>query len=245
MIDALLQQYQNLLSEVDKACKKSSKACPKIPCHRGCPDCCKQLFPLSLIEAFYISEGLKSLDRKTRREIQRKAEKGLAKIKELNLEQYEISSDSLDDIAQARNSITTSLQSDKEECPLLKDGLCSLYDYRNHDCRIHGVSFDSSTGEIIGCFRHPKIFTSPELKKEFAEKAVPSNFLYKEKSKLDSLITEELSKDPNQKYTYYFTHPFKPLLENFREFDWQQFFEEKTSTQTAQPSHKYSLIIHI
>ncbi len=243
MIDTLLQQYQFLLEKLDIACKKSSKDCPAIPCHKGCQDCCKQLFPLSLIEAFYINEGFKSLDRKTRRELQRKAEKASEKIEELDLEQYEISSDSLEDIAQARNSITHALQSTKLDCPLLENQICSLYNYRNHDCRIHGVSFDPHTDEIIGCFRHPKIFTTAPLKNQFKEAAVPSNLLYKEKSKLDSLLTEDLSQNTQHKYTYYLTTPYAPFNKDFRKLEWQEFFAEARAKTNKK--HKYSLIIHL
>ncbi|MBT3704433.1 hypothetical protein HOG17_01480 [Candidatus Peregrinibacteria bacterium] len=240
MTEALLEQYKLLLEKLDQACEKTMQDCKDIPCRKGCCDCCKQMFPLSLIEAFYISEGIKSLDRKTRRELQRQAEKVLPILAKLDLKQFEISSSSLEDIAQARNSITTSLQSTNLDCPLLDADICKIYDHRNHDCRIHGVSFDPQTNEIIGCHRHPKIFSTAPKKGQFIGKAVTSGFLYKEKSKLDSLLTESLSQDPNQKYTYYFTHPLKPILEDFQTFNWQEFFASKPKSES-----KYSLIVHI
>jgi Fe-S-cluster containining protein len=239
MLDVLLQQYKILLRALDEKCAAACNDIPEIPCKKGCHDCCKQLFPLSMIEAFYINEGLQTLDRASRRKFERLAKKGQSTLADLNLSQFEISSDSLEDISDARNQLTKTLQSTKMDCPLItKDGTCTLYEHRNHDCRIHGQSYDTHTGEIVGCFRHPKIFSTTESKQSFTEKAVPSNFLYKEKSKLDSLATTELGQNPDLKYCYYFATPYTPLLINYREFDWPTFFKKHSQK-------KYSIVIHV
>ena len=167
-------------------------------------------------------------------------------LKDLKLETLETSSGSLEDIAKARNDLTRALQSTDAICPLLNsDSTCALYPYRNHDCRVHGVSFDNSTGEIVGCSRHPKIFNTAPLKSKFIRESVPSNQLYKEKSKLDSLLAVELGQNPDLKYCYYFTTPYEPLLQNYRSLDWPKFFRDKLKTTQKKPTNKYSLIIHV
>ena len=249
MLDFLLQQYRDLLTNLDNSCKAVLTNVIETPCRKGCYDCCKQLFPLSLIEAFYINQGFQTLEPEVRNSLADQAQKATEAIKDLDLLQFETFSDSLEDIAEARNSITRTLQSTKIDCPLLiiespnsesPSGTCLLYPYRNHDCRIHGVSVDPNSGEIIGCFRHPQIFNTPALKQNFASHAVPSNYLYKDKSKLDSLLTVELGQDPNLKYCYYFTTPYTPLTEDFATKDWPAFFKEKLD---GKPQTKYSLIV--
>lgn len=241
MVKTLLDHYQALLKEIDRKCDEAQKNVPEIPCKKGCFDCCKQLFPLSMIEAYYLNHGFKKLPRKLRRELQLKAKKYQEKLKKLNFAQYELSADSLEKIAFTRRALTLALNSARMDCPILSEtGLCQLYDYRNHDCRIHGMAYDQNTKELIGCFRHPHIFNNNFMKKKFRSGAVSSDYLYKEKSKLDSLLTVELSQNPELKYCYYFTTPYLPLLKDFETFDWARFFLDKSKTL---PPKKYLLII--
>ena len=207
---------------------------PEIPCRKGCTDCCKQIFPLSLVEAFYINENFKTLDRNQRRTIAQKAKKAQRKLNKLNLKKYEIETDSLEEISTTRNDFANEIRNSNIVCPLLGyDNLCTLYDARNHDCRIHGVGFDSSSGEIVGCHRYKKIPIDTKL-------LIDSGYLYKEKSKLDSLLTVHLSQNPELKYCYYFTTPFVPLLKDFATQDWKKFFAEAKQDKVAK---KYSLLI--
>lgn len=234
-LQQILQSYKELLEDVDKKCAEVSKLVPEIPCHKGCTDCCKQIFPLSFVEAWLISENFKTLDRNKRRAMAQKAKKAQGKLNKLDLKKYEIQTDSLEEISERRNSFANEIRNTEIICPLLGyDNLCTLYDARNHDCRIHGVGFDPSSGEIIGCFRHKKIPIDTKL-------LIDSGYLYKEKSKLDSLLTVHLSQNPELSYCYYFTTPFVPLLKDFAEQDWKKFFAQPTS-----PSHKkYSLVIDL
>jgi len=205
-----------------------------------------------MIEAFYINQGFQTLEKEAQNALALAAAKSQEAIHDLKLQQFETFSDSLEDIAEARNSLTKALQSTGIPCPLLvledgsTKGLCKLYPYRNHDCRIHGVSFDQYSGEMVGCFRHPQIFNTPALRRKFVSHAVPSNHLYKEKSKLDSLLTVELGQDPNLqtllKYCYYFTTPYAPLQEAFATKNWPEFFKKKLA---GKPQTKYSLIVDV
>lgn len=234
-LQQILQSYKELLENVDKKCAEVLKLVPEIPCRKGCTDCCKQIFPLSLVEAWLINENFKTLDRNRRRTIAQKAKKAQGKLNKLNLKKYEIETDSLEEISEKRNAFANEIRGTGIVCPLLGyDNLCTLYDARNHDCRIHGVGFDSSSGEIVGCHRHKKIPIDTKL-------LIDSGYLYKEKSKLDSLLTVHLSQNPELNYCYYFTTPFVPLLKDFATQDWKKIF-----TRTPQnSSKKYSLVIDL
>jgi len=245
MLDSSLQQilesYEALLEDVDKKCTEVLKNIPKIPCRKGCTDCCKQIFPLSLVEAFYISENFKTLPRKKRRKLQSKAKKAQEKLSKLNLKKFETESDSITEIAEKRNQFANEIRGTKIICPLLNDeNLCDLYSARNHDCRIHGVGFDPSTGEIVGCSKHKTALATSFQKENFKKHAIDPGYLYKEKSKLDSLLTIHLSQDPALAHCYYFTTPFLPLLKDFSKENWVEFFNK-----TPKGNKKYSLVIDI
>lgn len=232
-LQQILQNYKELLENVDKKCAEVLELVPEIPCRKGCTDCCKQIFPLSFVEAWLISENFKTLDRTKRRAIAQKAKKAQEKLNKLDLKKYEIQTDSLKEIAEKRNSFANEIRGTDIICPLLGgDDLCALYSARNHDCRIHGVGFDPTSEEIIGCHRHKKIPIDTKL-------LIDSGYLYKEKSKLDSLLTVNVSQNPELIYCYYFTTPFIPLLKDFAKQDWKKFFAQ---TSRRSPK-KYSLVI--
>lgn len=234
-LQQILQSYKELLENVDKKCAEVLRLVPEIPCRKGCTDCCKQIFPLSFVEAFLISENFKTLDRNRRGTIAQKAKKAQEKLNKLDLKKYEIQTDSLKEIAEKRNEFANEIRGTDIICPLLgDDDLCALYSSRNHDCRIHGVGFDPTSGEIIGCHRHKKIPIDTKL-------LIDSGYLYKEKSKLDSLLTVHLSQNPELMYCYYFTTPFVPLLKDFATQDWKKFFARTPQNS----SKKYSLVIDL
>ena len=199
-----------------------------------------------MIEAYYINEGFKNLPRKERRELEREAKKQQERIeKEINPKQYKTLNADLNEIAEKRNNFTKALQSTKIHCPLLdKKGLCQLYEHRNHDCRIHGGSFDESSNEIVGCFRHKDLFSNPESKQKFKTHAIPSGHRYKEKNKLDSLLITHLANNEALTKTIYITTPYIAFLKDFAEVDWKNFFYEKIpAASQTQNNNTFSLII--
>lgn len=229
MIDPLLQYYKSLLEDVSKEFEEATKRVPEIPCRIRCVECCKQIFPLSIIEAFYINEAVKSLPRETRKKLEAKAKKAQNKLNKLiNAKDFELTNSTLEEVTDKRNEFASILHETKLDCPFLtEDKLCAVYKNRNHDCRIHGASYDESSGEIIGCFRHKKLFWNNESRQNFYEKTVKSNYRYREKNKLDAMLLTYLSKNPNLEDTIYITTPYIAILKDFRAFDWQKFFANR------------------
>lgn len=245
MLDLILKQYKTLLDEVSSRFDDALKTIPEIPCRPHCIECCKQLFPLSLVEAFYINEGFRLLPRAQRRSLESLAKKEQKKLeKMIDFKTFEIFNTDLETLAEKRNSLAQNMQLSNNDCPLLtKEKLCLLYPYRNHDCRIHGASY--SDNEILGCLRHKRIFTSPESIKKLKAHAVPSNFMYKEKNQLDSILTTHLANNPDLKNVIYATSPYIPFLKDFTKINWNEFFDkkcEKHQNQENNPNNR-SLII--
>ncbi|MFA6550198.1 MAG: hypothetical protein WCT36_02480, partial [Candidatus Gracilibacteria bacterium] len=155
MIEQILKKYESLGLEIERSCSSICQKLASHPCLPKCSDevvCCKQIFPLSFIEAYYISIGVKKLDRSTRRELERHAEKSqntlVKKIAESNLKKVYPNTD-YETHNSAQQSITKFLHSQKTDCPFLNKNLCQIYPHRNIDCRIHGFAFDKNTNEIL------------------------------------------------------------------------------------------------
>lgn len=238
MLDLIIEDYQALLEDLDKKCRETQKGLPMIPCPQKCFDCCKQVFPISFLEAYYLSVGFHEIERSKRRKLLRKAEKMLNKLANIEGQTFETQNSKWEEVMKKRQKYSKYLNNLESDCPFLDEGLCTVYKHRNHDCRVHGYSFDSLTREIIACFRFPKLFPTSE---KFMEKAFDYNYRYQEKLKLDQKLIVYLTSNPAYKNILYLTHPFIPLLKNYQTINWTEFFAQKVPNQ-IEPD-KFSLII--
>lgn len=137
MTKTILEKYRTLMEDLDKKCGEVYSRAPEIPCKNKCFDCCKQLFPVSFVEAFYISEGLKTLGRKLRRERQRVAEKISAKIRDQNPWQFEKSGVNRKTALNTHAEFARFLHAIESDCPALdvtlslSKGVCTVYPFRH------------------------------------------------------------------------------------------------------------------
>lgn len=238
-IPAILQNYQNLLETLDQTCREIQQKLKNHPCKIGCDLCCEQLFPLSFLEAYFLNLGFKKLDRKLRRELTRLAEKVAHLLSKINWPAYELLNSQKEQYHRQRKALTQKLNSLSPDCPFLKNHLCVLYPYRNHDCRMHGFSYDSLTREILGCPRFtPQMINDPH----FRETLMDYNFLYPEKLKLDQELIKEVTFGEFPKRVFYYTSPLQPILKDYEKENWLQFFTEKFKNQKFS-SENYSLIL--
>lgn len=223
-MNSILEKYAALLKKLDEKCEEIYAAAPEIPCKNKCVECCKQLFPLSFIEAFYISEGVKKLDRSLRRQLKTKAEKINKKILAKNPFQFEKRGVDKKTALNTHAEFAKFLHEIECDCPALfpknSAGSCSVYEFRNHDCRSMGASFDASSNEIIGCHRFNSLkYLAPHL--------MPFNFLYPEKMQLDRELIAEVTAGAFNPNIFYYTTICTPLLKDYEEQDWIKFFTEK------------------
>ncbi|MEK9132127.1 MAG: hypothetical protein AAB606_00245 [Patescibacteria group bacterium] len=228
--DQILEQYASLLRGVEEKCEGVYNASPEIPCKNKCYECCQQLFPLTFVEAFYISEGFKKLDRTARRELQKTAKKINEKILKLNPFQFERNGVDRKEAQNTHAAFARFLQEEKYNCPALEIGEdfgnCALYDFRNLDCRVMGCSFDKSAGEIVGCHRFAKLA-------HLIPKLLPFNYKYPEKMELDRLLIAEVTNESFSKNIFYLTTMCEPILKDYSETDWVKFFTNKITTEQA------------
>ncbi len=244
MIEKFIKQYESYLQEIDEKCAAVYENLPNLPCFPKCTDraaCCKQIFPLTFLEAYYLSIGFKKLGRAVRRELEKSAQKSRKQLVEnfsaSGLKPIYANTD-YDTHNAAQQSITKFLHDQKIPCPFLSDELCKVYPFRNFGCRLHGLAYDYDTNEILGCYRHKEIFPHTN---DFATHAIKHNLLNKEKIRLDGETITTLTNNNLYRQIRYLTHPFMPILKDFETFDWNGFFTEKISPQEIIPE-TYTLI---
>jgi len=222
--DQILNEYANLLRDVDEKCNGVLKNVPDLPCKNKCFECCKQLFPISFVEAFYISEGFKKSDRETRRQMQRTAKKIADKISAQNPAQFEKRKISRKEALNTHAEFAHFLQKNVNNCPSLNSknsaAPCELYPFRNLDCRVTGFSFDSSSNEIVACERFKSLLhLTPHL--------LPFNYKYSEKMILDRALLREMTTAAFTPNILYFTTMCGSILKDYAATDWVKFFTGK------------------
>ncbi len=136
MIDELFSRYQNEIRKADILFKTIAEKYPlSVKCRIRCCDCCHAIFGVFPIEAAYIHHHLNKLDRKIRRDVQRRAEKSEVEMLKASDKLKEAFND--DPKMQAYG-----LGKQRVKCPLLNDKEeCVLYENRPVICRVYGVPF--------------------------------------------------------------------------------------------------------
>lgn len=132
------EKYEALVAEVDKiftAMKEAHEDC--VRCKTHCCDCCYAVFDLTLIESVYLNYHLnKSLDRRERREILRRAERADRRFYQIKHKLMKMHIDQ----GKTPEEVLLQLSHERVACPLLDDEkLCGLYARRPITCRVYGI----------------------------------------------------------------------------------------------------------
>lgn len=237
--DKILSNYKNLMADIDARTSEVYARAPEIPCKNKCYECCKQLFPISFSEAFYISEGFKTLPRSVRREREKAAQKIQKKILAQNPFAFVKKTVDKTSALKTHSEFANFLHSIESDCPALDPdnvaGACTVYDFRNHDCRTMGSSFDSSENSIVGCFRFKSL---PGI----VPKLMDFNYKYSQKMELDRKLIAEVTGGVFTQNILYFTTVCGPLLKDYSTTNWIQFFETKGIPTESNPSEFFVVI---
>lgn len=240
-VTEILNRYSALMAEVDKKVNEVFANTPEIPCRNKCYECCQQLFPVSFVEAYYISEGFKKMDRGLRRNLARRAEKLSRRIDAGSALQFEKRGVDKKTALNTHAEFAKFLHKMGCDCPALDagraDGACALYDFRNHDCRSMGASFDASANAIVGCHRFNSLGKLIPLLMDFG-------YLYPEKLALDREMIAAVTGGIFTPNIFYYTTMCGPLLKDYAETDWIKFFAGKT-LPTKSAADEYWVIIDV
>lgn len=147
-MNELLTRYGSLLREVDEWFRACSSSYPEqIACHSGCSSCCRGLFDITLLDAFYLKLGVEQLDESVRSKVIHAAHVRLNSLSDefpafvepwlLNT----IPEDEWDALMP---------EEDEAPCVLLSDsGQCLVYEYRPMTCRLNGIPLIDVSGEEL------------------------------------------------------------------------------------------------
>lgn len=147
-MNTLLDRYGVLLSEVDawfRRCLEQHQ--DLIACRNGCSECCRGLFDITLLDAFYLKRGFDKLSEPIKTELARGASRRLELLSGENpafAEPWLLNGIPEDD--------WDALMPEEDETPCLllsETGGCLIYDYRPMTCRLNGIPLIDVSGEEL------------------------------------------------------------------------------------------------
>ena len=218
----ILEKYAELLRRVDDWFAGCAGKHPSaITCRNGCSECCRALFDITLLDAFYLKYGFDRLDPEIKDAILVRARERLVYLQGLwpdfaepwilnyrPEEEWEI----------------LMPEDDETPCILLgANGTCMVYDFRPMTCRLHGLPLVDISGEVLHdewCtlnFPGRNPLEVNDLRWEF-------NLLFREELLIFREFTGKLLSKPfNELDTFIPT----ALLIDFAGFDWRKWVRKK------------------
>lgn len=242
-IKDILGSYTTLLGEVDAATKKVYAGAPEIPCRNKCFDCCKQLFPISFVEAYHISKGVhETMPLSLLEERKRTALSIQKKILAGNPLQFEKRDVERVAALNTHAEFAKYLYTVESNCPALDPenpaGACTVYEFRNHDCRSMGAAFDATSNEIIGCHRFKNLgHLIPNL--------MSFSYKYKDKMALDAEMIQTVTDGAFGGNIIYLTTLCNPFLKDYTKGNWTEFFKKKLAGNELSDVAKFAVVIDV
>ncbi len=134
---SIYQAYEELLSDVEGEFNRVRDIfIDRMQCRKGCSSCCSQLFPISAVEAAYISKAVKALDPQEKQEMRRRASAYLIEL----LGEEVTDTESIEAHSQQiKVSLEEKVGRDHIPCPALKDDACAIYSHRPVIARKFGI----------------------------------------------------------------------------------------------------------
>lgn len=220
-IDQILQEYAALLQSVDRWFARSIAAAgDAVVCSKGCSDCCRGLFDITLLDACLLKRGFDRLPEQVR---ERVTDKARIRIEALQAIRPGLEHPYILNVWPEEEWDEMMPDEDETPCPLLSDdGTCLVYDHRPMTCRLHGLPLVDVSGEVFHdewCtlnFTREDPLSKPELSWEFRELFKDELLLFREV--MDGLFNEKI----NELDTFIPT----ALLIDFQGFDWEGWWRE-------------------
>lgn len=147
-MNSLLNRYSELLGEVDVWFKRCLTLYPNmIACHNGCSECCRGLFDITLLDAFYLKRGFDTLPQWQKTELIQAASLRLRQLSLINpafVEPWILNGIPEED--------WDALMPEEDETPCLllsESGGCLAYEHRPMTCRLNGIPLIDVSGEEL------------------------------------------------------------------------------------------------
>lgn len=145
-LEPIVEKYGQLLKGVDHWFARSATAAGHaVQCGKGCSSCCRGLFDITLLDAYFLRQGIDRLAPSLREVVHARI---AAQLQSLRLIWPEISSPYVINALPEDTLDRLMPEEDETPCPLLGvDGLCLVYEYRPMTCRLHGIPLVDISGE--------------------------------------------------------------------------------------------------
>ena len=145
-MNRILKQHVELLAQVDDWFARSMTLYPeKISCQSGCSACCRSLFDITLLDAYYLKLGFDSLPDETKERVLQKCHERLDLMR---LEWPEFDHPFVLNYRSEEEWEPLMPEEDETPCVLLgEDGRCLVYHNRPMTCRLHGIPLVDTDGE--------------------------------------------------------------------------------------------------
>jgi Fe-S-cluster containining protein len=141
----ILHQYRQLLADVDAWFAGCQPLLGGGPACRGCCQCCRGLFDITLLDALLLRQGFDHLPEETREQLLARVRPILYRLQERFTgfaQPYLLGGIPIDQLPLSGEENTP--------CPLLDAaGRCLLYDYRPLTCRLYGLPQVDLSGEVF------------------------------------------------------------------------------------------------
>jgi len=186
----IISRYETLLARVDAWFARSMERYPaSIACGSGCSSCCRALFDITLLDAYYLKVGFDALPAEVREPV---LEKCRARLAGMRREWPEFDHPFFLNYRPEEDWEALMPDEDETPCVLLgEDGRCLVYRHRPMTCRLHGIPFIDESGEVMHdewCtmnFVHEDPLELEGLRADFDE-------MFREEVALFRLFTEEM-----------------------------------------------------
>jgi len=215
-MEKILTRYKDLLGQVDRWFAQSMELFPeKISCQSGCSACCRSLFDITLLDAYYLKLGFDALALEVRARVQRKCGERLFLMRQ---QWPEFEHPFVLNYRPEEQWEPLMPEEDETPCVLVgEDGRCLVYENRPMTCRLHGIPLIDTGGELMHDDWCTMNFVDADPV-ELEGLRAPFDTIFRQEVSLFRDFTGELLKQRmNELDTFIPT----ALLIEFENFDWQ------------------------
>jgi len=147
-VQDIFDRYGSLLREVDDWFTTNIEShSTKISCHRGCSACCRGLFDITLLDAFFLRIGFNQLEDSVQQEVRRQS---LARLDQINKRWPAFKNPWLLNLIPEPEWEDIMPEDDDTPCVMLsQDGACLVYEHRPMTCRLNGIPLIDISGEEL------------------------------------------------------------------------------------------------
>ena len=220
-MEEILKRHKELLAQVDAWFAGSMVLYPdRISCRSGCSACCRSLFDITLLDAYYLKSGFDALPAGQREAVLNKCRERLHLMR-----QHWPEFDHPYVLNHRPEQEWDPLMPEEDETPCVlvgEDGRCLVYENRPMTCRLHGIPLIDTGGELMHDDWCTMNFTGGDPL-ELAGLSAPFDAMFRQEVALFREFTGKLLQTRMSELDTFIP---TALLIDFDTFDWPSWLSE-------------------